>query len=105
MDIKYVNIKGQIKAKVIPYETALLFHRLAFTNYTVELNNINLEETYAVKWTNLDSGKYNVKFKNMTESAISFNIFKVTLQKETKGKKISVELKIKRLNYTPLKSH
>ena len=105
LHIKFVNIKGQVKAKDIPYKTEHLFYRLAFTNYTVELNNINWEEAYAVNWTKTNSGKYDVKFKNMTESAISFNIFRVTLQKETKGKKASVEFKIKRLDYTPLKSY
>ena len=105
LHIKFVNISGQVKAKDIPYKTAHLFHRLAYTNYTVELNNINWEQTYAVSWTKTNSGKYDAKFKNMTESSISFNVIRVTLQKETKGKKFAVEYKIKKMDYTPLKSY
>ena len=105
LHIKFVNISGQVKAKDIPYKTANLFARLAYTNYTVELNNINWEQTYAVSWTKTNSGKYDVKFKNMTESSISFKVIRVTLQKETKGKKFAVEYKIKKLDYTPLKSY
>ena len=105
LHIKFVNITGQVKAKDIPYKTANLFARLAYTNYTVELNNINWEQTYAVSWTKTNSGKYDVKFKNMTESSISFKVIRVTLQKETKGKKFAVEYKIKKLDYTPLKSY
>ena len=105
LHIKFVNINGQVKAKDIPYKTANLFARLSYTNYTVELNNINWEKTYAVNWTKTNSGKYNVEFKNKAESAISFNIVKVTLKKDTKGKKNAVEFKIKRLNYSPFKSY
>ena len=74
-------------------------------NYSADLSNIAWEETYAVESTKKADGKYDVKFKSMTESSISYNIFRVTLSRSSKENEKMVKLQIKNLNFAPLKSH
>ena len=73
--------------------------------YTADLSNIAWEETYAVESTKKADGKYDVKFKSMTESSISYNIFRVTVSRKSKEDENMVKLQIKNLNFTPLKNH
>jgi len=73
--------------------------------YTADLSNIAWEETYAVESTKKADGKYDVKFKSMTESSISYNIFRVTVSRKSKENENMVKLQIKKLNFTPLKNH
>ena len=41
----------------------------------------------------------------MTESPISYNIFRVKITRGPKDEEANVKLQIKKLNFTPLKTH
>ena len=73
--------------------------------YRADLSNIAWEETYAVESTKKADGKYDVKFKSMTESSISYNIFRVNVYRGTKEDEKMVKIQIKNLNFAPLKTH
>ena len=91
-------IKPTILPRIPPYFRLL-------NTYTADLSNIAWEETYAVESTKKADGKYDVKFKSMTESSISYNIFRVTVSRKSKENENMVKLQIKKLNFTPLKNH
>ena len=91
-------IKPTILPKIPPYFRLL-------NTYTADLSNIAWEETYAMESTKKADGKYDVKFKSMTESSISYNIFRVTVSRKSKEDENMVKLQIKNLNFTPLKNH
>ena len=80
LHLQFVNIKGLLTGKAfgpIFYSGGGLFARArvqAVYNFTAILSNINWEETYAVESTKQADGKYDMKFKSMSESSISFNI-------------------------------
>ena len=112
LHLKFVNIKGQVtgttSTKHTAYKGNILYKRIPFTFYTgftAELNNINWEETYAVESTKIADGKYDVKFKSMTESSISYNIFRFTIRNASKEEKTTTKIQINKLNFAPFKSH
>jgi len=76
-----------------------------YNTYRADLSNIAWEEIYAVESTKKADGKYDVKFKSMTESSITYNIFRVILSRSSKENENMVKLQIKNLNFSPLKSH
>jgi len=96
------NVKKIIKPTILPRIPP--YFRLLNT-YTADLSNIAWEETYAMESTKKADGKYDVKFKSMTESSISYNIFRVTVSRKSKEDENMVKLQIKNLNFAPLKNH
>ena len=48
-----------------------------YNTYRADLSNIAWEEIYAVESTKKADGKYDVKFKSMTESSITYNILSI----------------------------
>ena len=77
LHVKFINIKGQIKGEYLTgfySRSSFLKHH----NFTAELSKINWEETFAVDSIKKDNGKQDLYFNSMSESEISFNIFKVT---------------------------
>ena len=108
LHLKFVNLKGQVSGIIsgssfTKINGIMRFRRLS--RYRADLSNITWEETYAVESTKKADGKYDVKFKSMTESSISYNIFRVAITRGQKGEEANVKLQIKNLNFTPLKSH
>ena len=81
LHLKFVNIKGIVKGTTFTKHIAYLgggkysIKRpfTFYTSFTAELS-INWEETYAVESTQKADGKYDVKFKSMSESSIAYNI-------------------------------
>jgi len=108
LHLKFVNLKGRVSgvasgSSITNSNGFMRFRRLS--RYTADLSNITWEETYAVESTQKSDGKYDVKFKSMTESPISYNIFRVKITRGPKDEEANVKLQIKKLNFTPLKSH
>ena len=102
---KFINIKGQLSRRAFPQIiNPPIRNSIVFTYYKADLNNINWEETYVVESTKTTNGKYDVKFKSMAESSISYNIFIVNIEKGSKEDQIEIKDEIKRLDFTPLKS-
>ena len=108
LHLKFVNLKGRVSgvasgSSITNSNGFMRFRRLS--RYTADLSNITWEETYAVESTQKADGKYDVKFKSMTESPISYNIFRVKITRGPKDEEANVKLQIKKLNFTPLKTH
>jgi hypothetical protein len=107
LHLKFVNLKGQLSGSFSASSTTkpkgFRFRRLS--RFRADLSDITWEETYAVESTKKDDGKYDVKFKSMTETSISYKIFRVTISKAQKAEETNVKLQISKLNFTPLKSH
>ena len=80
LHLKFVNIKGKVTGELYSnprYKGGGLTPRSKIwliTNFTAELNKIGWEETYFIESTKQADGKYDMKFKSMSESSISFNI-------------------------------
>jgi len=106
LHLKFVNIKGKLWSSTISMSYIDGKRRFRFINkFTAELDNISWEETYAVESTNRGGGKYDVKFKSMTESSISYNIFRFTMSNSSKEEQIKTKSEIRNLDFSPLKSH
>ena len=93
------------KPTILPREPRIPPYFRWLNTYTADLSNIAWEETYAMESTKKADGKYDVKFKSMTESSISYNIFRVSVSRGSKEDENMVKLQIKKLNFTPLKNH
>ena len=113
LHLKFLNIKGQVTGTTSTKHTSYITNvsgkkRIPFTFYTsftAELNNINWEETYAVESTKKADGKYDVKFKSMNESPISYNIFRINIRNASKEEETITKIQINKLNFTPFKAH
>ena len=112
LHLKFVNIKGQVTGTTFTKHTAYLGGKYSikrpftfYTSFTAELSNINWEETYAVESNKKADGKYDVKFKSMSESSISYNIFRLSLRNALKEEETTTKIQIKKLNFAPFKSH
>ena len=108
LHLKFVNLKGIVSgvvsgSSITNSKGFMRFRRIS--RYRADLSNITWEETYAVESTQKSDGKYDVKFKSMTESPISYNIFRVKITRGPKDEEANVKLQIKKLNFTPLKTH
>jgi hypothetical protein len=104
LHLKFVNLKCKLtgsfslgKARGIRFNT--------FKSFSSELSNVNWEETYAVESTKSADGKYDVKFKSMTESSLTFNVFRLVISNASADQIISAKNQINRLNYSPFKNH
>ena len=102
LHIKFININGEVSGRTFPDPRKCA---IITTYYKARLSNINWEETYAVESTKIANGKYDVKFKSVSESEISYNIFRIIIERGPKEYQETVKLLVKKLDFTPLKSH
>ncbi len=102
LHIKFINIKGEVSGRTLPLPNKCA---IIYTRYNAKLNNINWEVTYAIESTKTSNGKYDVKFKSMAESEISYNIFRVDVTRSSHYYKDKDNFVIKKVNLTPLKSY
>ena len=102
LHVKFVNLKGRISGLTFIKPKKLFKF---FSNFTAELSNMSWEETYAVESTKKAEGKYDVKFKSISDSSISYNIFRVIMSNGSKEDQNNVKLEIKKLNFAPFKAH
>ena len=105
LHIKFVNLKGKIKGSAPTRLSKKLFWMRKFSPFKAELSNICWEETYSVKSKKMADGKYDIKIKSITESPISYKIFKFTMYDGTDEEQIKTKVQIKNLNFTPFKSY
>ena len=104
LHLKFVNLKGRIQGRVFIGKT---FSPISYFSICVcELNNINWEGTYAVESTKRAEGKYDVNFKSISESPVSFNIFKmVLLPTSTKELLDDARFKINKLSFASFNAY
>ena len=105
LHIKFVNLKGKIKGNTITQKSKKLHWMKILAPFIAELSNIGWEETYSVKSKKNDDGKYDVRIKRITETPISYNIFKFTMYDGTDEEQIRTKVQIKNLNFTPFKNY
>ena len=104
LHIKFVNLKASITGKN--------FIKLGFsgiiTEFTAQLNYFNWEQVFIVAKKDLGNGKLDIKFKSTEESAINFNVFRFTSNrnkfKDFKPIDLSIQSKIKTFDFTPVKT-
>ena len=102
LHIKFVNLKGRVGG--IAFIKPISFFKF-FSNYTAELSNMSWEETYVVESTKKAEGKYDIKFKSISDSSVSFNIFRVIMKNGSKEDQNNIKIEIKKLNFAPFKTH
>ncbi len=105
LHLKFVNIKGQLKGSSYIRTSKGIFGIKVVSSYTADLSNISWEETYAIESTKKSDGKYDIKFKSMTESSVSYNLFRLTMKNSSNEDEIKIKLEIKKLDFSQLKNH
>ena len=75
LHIKYVNLKSTLEGK---YKYGRLF---GVASFKAQLSNFSWEQVFVVAQDNLANGKIDIKYKPHEESALKFNIFRLTSQK------------------------
>ena len=112
LHLQFVNIKGKLKGTTFNKHTLYSNGKsdiktsfVIYDSFTAELDNISFEITYAVESTKKAIGKYDIKFKSMNESSISYNIFRFTMSNDSKEQEIETKIQINKLNFTPFKNY
>ena len=105
LHIKFVNLEGKIRGNTMTQKSKKLYWMKVLAPFIAELSNICWEETYSVKSKKMADGKYDIKIKSITESPISYKIFKFTMYDGTDEEQIKTKVQIKNLNFTPFKSY
>ena len=105
LHIKFVNLKGKIRGNTMTQKSKKLHWMKILAPFIAELSNIGWEETYSVKSKKNADGKYDVRIKSITETPISYNIFKFTMYDGTDEEQIRTKVQIKNLNFTPFKNY
>ena len=104
LHIKFINLKTSIKGG---YAFPVMFFKI-FSEFTAQLNNFNWEQVFVVSQKDLGNGKLDIKFKSTEESAINFNVFRFTSNrnrfKDFKPIDLNIQSKIKTLDFTPVKT-
>ena len=75
LHIKFSNLNAKLKGQCLMY----LVMFTANPSFEADLNNISIEQTFALKSSNLGGGKYNISFKSAGFSDINFNILKLNV--------------------------
>jgi len=114
LHLKFVNLKGKVTGSTFKTYTRYFPHAVPgkvvpkkeFFYFSAELSNINWEETFSIESTKKADGKYDVKYKSMAESKLSYNILGVkgTLVK-IEEEETAVKFQITKLNFDPFKTH
>ena len=108
LHIKFVNLKGQLYGNVFSYTSKSGGNTeplIVYALYVAELSNISWEETYDVESTQNSDGKYEIQYKKGVESLISYDIFRFTILKGSKGNENKDNIKLKNLNFSILKAY
>ena len=105
LHIKFVNLKGKIRGNTMTQKSKKFYWMKVLAPFIAELSNIGWEETYSVKSKKNADGKYDVRIKSITETPISYNIFKFTMYDGTDEEQIRTKVQIKNLNFTSFKNY
>ena len=109
LHLKFVNLKGQLTGEtntpIYAFSQKSRISLRRYCSFRAELSNINWEETYAIESTQRADGKYDVKFKSMTESGLTYNVLRVTMTKGPVEEANTIKALIRGINFTPFKSH
>jgi len=105
LHIKFINLEGKIRGNTMTQKSKKLYWMKVLAPFIAELSNIGWEETYSVKSKKMADGKYDIKIKRITESPISYKIFKFTMYDGTDEEQIKTKVQIKNLNFTPFKNY
>ena len=105
LHIKFVNLEAKIRGNTMTQKSKKLYWMKVLAPFIAELSNIGWEETYSVKSKKMADGKYDIKIKSITESPISYKIFKFTMYDGTDEEQIKTKVQIKNLNFTPFKNY
>ena len=101
LHIKFAYINGQV--------SGIIYTRIKYAagnpQYMAKLSNISWEVTYAIESNKTSNGKYDVKFKSVAESEISYNIFRANIIRGPTQYQDNIKVVIKNLDFTPLKLH
>ena len=105
LHIKFINVKGELKGYTYSQDKKRIFRGIS--PFTMELNNISLEEKYSIESTKKNDGKYDVKFKSIDidNSSVSYNIIKFTMKNYSEDSESFTRSKIKYLNFNPFKQY
>jgi hypothetical protein len=105
LHIKFINVKGELKGYTYSQDKKRIFRSIS--PFTMELNNISLEEKYSIESTKKNDGKYDVKFKSIDidNSSVSYNIIKFTMKNYSEDSELFTRSKIKYLNFNPFKQY
>ena len=109
LHLKFVNLKVQISGETTtPYYSFSGNSKISFRKYCsfrAELSNLSWDETYAEDYTQKAEGKRDLHFKSMSESQISYNVFRVTMNKGPKEEENNIRAQIRTLNFNSFKAH
>ena len=105
LHIKFINVKGELKGYTYFQDKKRIYRGIS--PFTMELNNISLEEKYSIESTKKNDGKYDVKFKSIDNdsSSVSYNIKKFTMKNYSEDSESFTRCKIKYLNFNPFKQY
>ena len=104
LHLKFVNLKcGLTGSFSLGTGKGIRFN--TFKSFSAKLSNVSWDETYAVESTKRVDGKYDVKFKSMAESSLTFNVNRLVISNASADQIIQAKNQINRLNYTPFKNH
>ena len=102
LHVKFVNLKGKITGLTFLKPKSIFTF---MSNFTAELSNMSWEETFVVESTKKEEGKFDIKFKSISESSISYNIFRIHMKNSSKEDHYKLKFGIKKLDFTPFKTH
>ncbi len=103
LHIKFINLKGELKGYTYIIGKIRIYRGIS--PFTMELNNISLEEKYSIESTKKNDGKYDVKFKCIDTSSVSYNIIKFTMKDYSKDAETYARSRIEYLNFNPFKQY
>ena len=75
LHIKFSNLNAKLKGRFLMYLVMLT----ADPTFEADLSNISIEQTFALKSSNLGGGKYDIGFKSAGFSDIKFNVLKLNI--------------------------
>ena len=105
LHIKFNNLSAKLKGEFLVY----LVMFTANPHFEAEINNICIEETFALKTSNIGAGKYYLSFKSAGFSDINFNLQKLNIDtSDRKFREIfekNAKVKIHELNFDRFKEH
>ena len=105
LHIKFNNLKAKLSGEFLMF----LVLYTANPHFDADLININIEQTFAIRSSNLGGGKYNISFKSAGFSDISFNVQNLKIDvTHPKFKDLFYKVAgstIKDINYNKFKEH
>ena len=109
LHLKFVNLKalitGETNTPFFSYSGNTKVSLRKYCSFRAELSNVSWDETYAVDYTQKADGKKDVHFKSMGDTQVTYNVFRVTMNRGPKEEQNNIKAQIRGLNFSPFKAH